>query len=144
MTELAQRIVDEARSWKGTAFQHQGQIKHVGVDCAHYVALVARGAGVSGVEIPHDYKPREDGTVMLNLLHEHMEFIPVENMAPGDVLALCDEAERNPDVPRHLVFVTDITPTTTFICHASEHGVREHRIDAAWKRRIHSCWRIKE
>lgn len=144
MSELAQRLVEEARSWKGTRFQHQGQIKGLGVDCANFVALVARDAGIKDVNIPHNYRPREDGTVMLRLLREHMEMIEQRDMQPGDVLALCDEALKHPDVPRHLVFVSDVTPTTVFIVHASEKGVLEHRTNLHWRSRIHSCWRLKQ
>jgi cell wall-associated NlpC family hydrolase len=142
MSELGHKLVEEARSWKGTRFQHQGMIKGVGVDCAHFIALVARDSGID-IEIPHDYRPREDGTVMLRLLNEHMEMVPTEDAQAGDVLALCDEALRDKDVPRHLVFVSDVTPKTMFIVHASERGVREHRTDAHWKARIHSAWRLK-
>jgi hypothetical protein len=28
--------------------------------------------------------------------------------------------------------------------HASEHGVREHRLDNNFKRRIHSVWRLRD
>ena len=139
---LAQRLVDAARTWKGTRFQHQGRLKGVGVDCVNFVSEVAREAGVVGLEIPQNYRPHEDGTIMLRLLREHMEM--VEEMQPGDVLALCDEAVREPNIPRHLVFVTELLPHTTKIIHASSAGVREHRMDAAWLRRVHSIWRIKE
>jgi hypothetical protein len=142
MPALAQRLVDAARTWKGTRFQHQGNIKGLGVDCVNFISEVAREAGVEGLEIPKSYRPHEDGTVMLQLLREHMEM--VEEMQMGDVLALCDEATREPDIPRHLVFVTDVTPKTTLIIHASQHGVREHRMNAAWLRRVHSIWRIRE
>lgn len=142
-TTLAQRIVDEAESWSGTRWQHQGRLKGIGVDCAGYIAEVAKAVGID-VEIPNDYKPTEDGQVMTRLLRNHMTLVPTEEMASGDVLAFCDEAVRDPDVPRHLAFVAEITPKTVFIVHASQHGVRRHRIDAAWRRRIHSVWRIKE
>lgn len=138
---LQERIVEEARSWKGTPFQHQGQIKGKGVDCAHFVALVARDAGMD-IEIPHNYRPREDGTVMLKLLREHLDFISNNDRQAGDVIALCDEALKEPDVPRHLAFVSDVTHTT-FIVHASERGVLEHRLNSWWTKRIHSCWRLR-
>lgn len=144
MTEsLADRLVEEARSWRGTPFRHQGQIKHVGVDCAQFVALVAKAAGIP-VEIPQDYKAREDGSVMLRLLNDNMGIIPTEEVKAGDVIAFSDESLRDPDVPRHLAFVSDVTPKTIFIVHASEHGVREHRTDSHWRKRIHSVWRLKE
>src|SRR5687767_13527519 len=141
-TTLAQRLVDAARSWRNTRFQHQGNIKGLGVDCVNFISEVAREAGVIGLEIPKNYRPHEDGTIMLQLLREHMDL--VEEMQPGDVLALCDEALREPDIPRHLVFVTDVTPKTTFIIHASAHGVKEHRMNGQWLKRVHSIWRIKE
>lgn len=142
MTTLAQRIVDAARSWKGTRFQHQGNIKGLGVDCVNFISEVAREVGVTDLEIPKNYRPHEDGTIMLRLLHEHMEL--VDEMQQGDVLALCDEALREPDIPRHLAFVTEIRPQTTMIIHASQYGVREHRTNAQWLKRVHSIWRIKE
>jgi hypothetical protein len=114
----------------------------MGVDCVNFISEVARDAGVKDLEIPGNYQPHEDGSIMLQLLNEHMEL--VEEMQPGDVLALCDEALARPDIPRHLVFVTEITPRTTFIVHASQFGVREHRMNAQWHSRIHSIWRIRE
>lgn len=144
MSTLAQDIVTEARSWRNTPFLHQGRLKGLGVDCAGFVAMVAQNVGLTEVEIPHDYKPREDGTAMMAMLSQHLDFIPTSEARPGDVLALCDEMLREPDIPRHLAFVTEVRETTTIIVHASKHGVREHRIDSAWRRRIHSAWRIKE
>jgi NlpC/P60 family putative phage cell wall peptidase len=141
---LAQQLVHEAETWIGTRYQHQGRIKGLGVDCVGFISEVAKDAGVSNLEIPNDYRPNEDGVVMLQLLNEHMAMVPTDEMQPGDVLAFCDEALQKPDTPRHLAFVQDVTPNTVFIIHASAHGVRRHRIDSAWRRRIHSTWRITE
>lgn len=144
MTTLGQQLAKEAETWVGTRFQHQGRIKGLGVDCVNFISEVAKEVGVTNLEIPHNYRPHEDGTVMLQLLTEHMTLVPTEDMQPGDVLAFCDEALQQPDIPRHLAFVHDVTPKTVFIVHASQHGVRRHRIDSAWRRRIHSCWRLAE
>jgi hypothetical protein len=138
---LANNIVIEARSWKGTKFQHQGRLKQIGVDCVGFISEVAKNAGVLNVEIPGNYRPHEDGEIMLRLLNEHMEL--ADEMQPGDVIALCDEALAKPDIPRHLAFVTEVRPHTTFIIHASGAGVREHRLDGHWLKRIHSIWRLK-
>lgn len=142
MKKLADKIVAAAESWTGTRWQHQGRLKGVGVDCANFIAEVAKESGVKDVEIPRNYKPHEDGTAMLSLLKDHLVMVPTEEMRAGDILALCDEAARELDVPRHLAFVKEVTPKTTFIIHASQHGVRSHRIDSAWRRRIHSVWRV--
>lgn len=138
-----ERIVAEARTWRNVPFLHQGRTK-LGVDCAGFVALVAQNAGLTYVQIPSDYKPQEDGTVMMRLMSQYLDFVPTEEIRPGDILALCDEALRNPEIPRHLAFVTEVTEKTTFIVHASQHGVREHRMNSAWNRRINSAWRIKD
>lgn len=143
MSTLAERIVAEAESYIGTPFLHQGSLKHLGIDCAHYVANVINAAreGTPPIEIPEGYKPQEDGTVMMRLLGTNAQFVLTEDRQPGDVLALCDEALHDPDIPRHLAFVSEVTLTTTFICHASERGVRRHRINSHWIARIHSVWR---
>lgn len=156
MTELHQRIITEARSWLGTRFSHQGRIKGVSVDCAgfiHGVAFAAKPLKVDDVgfileigeklEIPNNYHRREDGVEMLRLLNEHLDFVENDDARPGDILTLCDPALREPDVPRHLVFVTEINPNLMII-HASERGVVEHRCNSHWKSRIHGCWRLRE
>lgn len=141
---IAERIVSEARSWKGTAFQHQGRLKGRGVDCAGFIGEVARDAGVINVHIPHDYRPQEDGTVMMRLLSEHLDFVKTEDVQAGDILALCDEALHDSDVPRHLAYVTEIRKGTMFIIHVAGDGVVEHRTNMRWRQRIHSCWRLRE
>lgn len=141
---IAENIVEEARSWKGTPFIHQGRLKGKGVDCAGFIGEVARDAGVLNVNIPHDYRPQEDGTAMMRLLSEHLDFIPTEDVRPGDVLALCDEALHDKDIPRHLAFVTEVRAGTIFIIHAAREGVVEHRTNMRWRERIHSCWRVRD
>ena len=143
MSILTDNLVSEARTWRNTPFLHQGRLKGLGVDCAGFIALVAQNVGIT-VDIPSDYKPREDGRAMMQLLSRHLDFIPTEEVQPGDVLALCDEALRDRDIPRHLAFVTQVTEKTLFIVHASERGVKEHRMNSHWNARIHSVWRIRE
>jgi cell wall-associated NlpC family hydrolase len=140
---LADKIVSTAETWVGTPFQHQGRLKFQGVDCAGFISEVAKEAGVSNVEIPANYRPHEDGKVMMQLLKDHMKNIPIEKMQKGDVLALCDEALREPEIPRHLVIVKEVTPEAVFIIHATASGVKAHRINSRWRSRIHSCWRIR-
>lgn len=143
MITLADKIVAEAETWINTPFRHQGRLKGQAVDCAGFISEVARNAGVSDVEIPANYRPREDGVIMLQLLKDHMRIVAIEKVKAGDVLAMCDESLRDPDIPRHLVIVKDVTPEAIFIIHASKTGVKAHRLNTAWKKRIHSCWRIR-
>jgi GTPase len=80
---------------------------------------------------------------MMQLLKKRMKHVPIEKMQAGDVIALCDEALREPDIPRHLAIVKDVAPDAVFIIHAAATGVKSHRLNSIWKRRIHSCWRVK-
>jgi hypothetical protein len=137
-----QNFIEIARSWKGTPFQHQGRLKGVGVDCAGFIAQVALESGASAdVEFEQNYRRQENGERMLSLLRSYMDFVEGEPEI-GDMLALCDEQLKNPDVPRHLVILTEKEPYWKAI-HASERGVQEHRLDARFKRRIHSAWRLR-
>lgn len=146
MSTLAERIVAEAESYVGTPFLHQGRLKHLGIDCAHFVANVINAVRINSppIEIPEGYKPQEDGTIMMSMLGANAEFVLTEDRQAGDVIALLEESGGHPDEPRHLVFIKDVTPKTTFIVHVSRHGVRSHRMDSAWMRRVHSVWRAKD
>lgn len=134
-------FIEVARSWLGTPFQHQGHMKGVAVDCAGFIAEVAKESGaVPDVSFEQNYRRHENGAQMLMLLTEYMDGVVEAEI--GDVLALCDENLREPDVPRHLMILTEKEPYWKAI-HASEAGVREHRLDLRFKRRIHSIWRLR-
>ena len=136
-------VITEARAWLKTPFSHQQPHKGVGVDCTNFIARVAEASGaVPDVEFANTYRRREDGVTMLRLLRDYMDFVETEGARPGDVLALCDEERRHPNVPRHLILLTEVEPYWKGI-HASEHGVAEHRLDMRFKRRIHSAWRLR-
>ena len=49
------RAVDEAISWVGTPYHHQGRVKGGGVDCGQFLALVFEGAGITPEIVPEDY-----------------------------------------------------------------------------------------
>jgi hypothetical protein len=141
--EMRNDVVEIARSFMGTPFEHQGHLKGVGVDCAGFIAEVAKESGVlTDTEFEQNYRRQENGAEMLRLLRDYMEYVGGEPEI-GDVLALCDERLAKPDIPRHLMILTEKEPYWKAI-HASEHGVREHRLDLRFKQRIHSVWRLKE
>ena len=140
-------IVSEARSWLGTPWGHGQGVKGVMVDCAHFIDGVNVNAGaIDEPKLVEPYKRVEDGTTMLRLLNEHMDLVPsIDGALPADVIALIDERLANPNVPRHLAIMTERrSDGVVKIIHASEHGVREHRMDGRWIARIHSIWRIRE
>lgn len=161
MSELGQRIADEAFTWLNTPYVHQGNIKHRAVDCKNFIESVIRDTLAENVKggtallevvrkyqalngIRNDYKREENGEEMLRILNEHLVEVPKSTRLQGDVIALCDEICREPDIIRHLVIIHKITPVTTYVMNATEYGVRRHRLDGRWERRIHSIWRVNE
>lgn len=147
MSELQDKLVAEAMSWLNTPFLHQGAIKGVGVDCANFIAstVCAAAPRYFGREdlVPKDYLPQEDGIVLKRILLEETDFIATENREKADIIAFCDEACREPDVPRHLVMIQAVTPITTFVIDPTPDGVRRHRLNGWWLKRIHSVWRVR-
>jgi cell wall-associated NlpC family hydrolase len=138
----ASGLVAAALSWVGTPFEHQGRIKGVGVDCVNYVGEVAREARATpDIAFETNYRRRANGTQMLSELFKYLEHAGenLEDAKTGDILALHDGFD--PDIPRHLAFVTRLTPYPR-MAHASQHGVKCHRIDAHFRSRIHSVWRV--
>lgn len=148
-----QELIAEARTFIGTPWQHQGVLKGLGCDCEGFLEGVARNTALPVlVEVIRNYRRHEDGSMMLRLLNEGLEFVaagegrepPDMSLAlPADVLAFCDEQLREPDKPRHLGLLTQVRHDgVCYVIHASERGVIEHRLDLKFLRRIHSIWRI--
>lgn len=148
MSELQDKLVAEARTWLGTPFQHQGTLKGIGVDCANFVArtvcaVAPRYLGREDI-IPVDYRREEDGEALRKILNDETDFVLTEDRQAGDIMAFMDEACREPDKPRHLVFIEEVLPATTFVIDPTANGVRRHRLNGWWMARIHSVWRVRE
>jgi|ERR1044071_4170891 cell wall-associated NlpC family hydrolase len=143
MTVRAQDIVEEALSWVGTPFAHQQRIKGAGVDCVNFVAEVARATGATpDVDFERNYRRRADGSQMMGEILRYLKSVEsFDDARPGDVIALCDERLARPDVVTHLAFFTGAEPYPKMV-HASERGVRHHRINIHFRNRIHSVWRV--
>lgn len=148
-------IVREAREWINTRWEHQQNSKGLGCDCEGFIEGVALNVGVIDLAVvARNYRRREDSDLMLRILEEHLEFVAgsqtreVPDMSkarPGDIIAFCDEELRKPEKPRHLGIMTERRADGVIkVIHASEHGVREHRMDARWLKRVHSVWKVKE
>ncbi|MEK6281887.1 MAG: hypothetical protein AABN95_16155 [Acidobacteriota bacterium] len=164
-----QQIIEIARSWgprrddagkpipgTGTPWRHQGNTKHLGADCEGFIEGVFREGGyVEVIEIVRNYRRREDGSLMLALLQESLDFVagsldrePVDmSLAlPADIFAFGDESLRMPDRPRHLgIYSEQRTDGVHYVIHMGDeqHGLVEHRLDLRWLRRVHSVWRVR-
>lgn len=88
-SEAAQRqaVVDEARSWIGTSYHHEGDVKGAGVDCG---MLLVRVFVDLGLVPPFDPRPYPPDWMMHRSEERYLGFVldraaEVETPAPGDV-----------------------------------------------------------
>lgn len=80
-------VVEEARTWLGTPYHHQGRIKGVGVDCAMILCDVFHAAGLIPYIDPRPYPPdwhmHRSEERYLSWVEKYAD--PVETPEPGDV-----------------------------------------------------------
>jgi cell wall-associated NlpC family hydrolase len=87
MQHLRQAVLAAARTWKGTPYHHQSNIKAVGVDCLYFIAEAYREAGiVSQIDIPtyaFQWNLNHNTETYLNGLLQHAR--EVETPQPADI-----------------------------------------------------------
>lgn len=146
-------IVEEARSWLGTGFHHQGRLRKSaasrgGCDCIGLVMGVARA-----LEIPYgnllladydnvEYGRLPDGEMLYRKLQYYLDEIPVACIQPADILLFC--FDKN---PQHVGFVTDYPQDNSLgliHCYAQVRKVVEHRLDEVWRRKIVAAFCFKK
>jgi NlpC/P60 family putative phage cell wall peptidase len=128
-----QDIVNEARTWIGTPFQHQGRVKGRAVDCVGLVVGVARAVGFEIMD-EAGYSRQPFGQLLQSICDA--QGIKVDKPQPGDVLMMRFIRE-----PQHLAIYAGDTLIHT---HGRVGKVVEHRIDPTWQRRIVAVYRFKE
>lgn len=84
------RIVAEARSWRGTPYHHQADVKGVGVDCALLLVRVCVDLGFSAPFDPRPYPTdwflHRDEERFLGFVWERAH--KVDRPKPGDVIVM--------------------------------------------------------
>lgn len=113
-----QQVVDEARRWIGTRWQHQGRLKGVGVDCAGLVVCVLRNVGIEVADVA-GYPRRPDGS-LLDVVRDQTE--PTADWMAGDVVLFHWDND-----PCHLAILT--SPNSIIHAHAMARAVVEHDLD---------------
>lgn len=148
MTTRAQ-VVEEARSWIGTPFMHQHRHKHVGCDCIGLVRGVYRELGLTmcptkisaaAGRFSDGYPRMPDGVAFEAYMNHFADRIQLAAMRPGDVILL-----RYDTHPQHAAILGDYKYGGLSMIHAMsvpKLGVREHRIDNTWRRRIVAAYSI--
>ena len=128
------QIIEEARSWLGTPFRHQGRVKGVGCDCAGLVVGVASALGLADfTEVAYGRNPRPQK--MGAVLDEYLTKKPLYEALPGDVIWMAFGKD-----PMHLAIKTDYG----MIHSTSEIGkVVEHGIDDLWNSRFRECYAFR-
>ncbi len=90
MSAAATAVVEEALSWLGTPYRHQGSCKGIGCDCVGLVIGVWRAFDVEPPNLPNDYAPdwaEATGEEMLLAgLRRHFTERSFGEMAAGHVL----------------------------------------------------------
>jgi NlpC/P60 family putative phage cell wall peptidase len=126
-----QQIVDAARSWIGTKWQHQQRLKGQACDCAGLVIGV--GFEVFGIQadVPH-YGHTPNRGAMEALCDRYMTRIDKKSIGPGDVILMTWDRE-----PHHMGIVTSLGADLAVVhAHAQMHRVVEHRLDEHWLGRV--------
>lgn len=141
MTDLAERVVEEALSWIGTPYRHQASLKGVGCDCLGLVRGVWRG--LCGEE-PEALKPysadwAEAGKTDALLAAARRHFIekPKAEMAAGDMILFRWR-------PQHAAKHLGILVSEQAFIHAYEgHAVMISALVPQWRSRIAGVFSFK-
>lgn len=83
-------ILDEARAWIGTPYQHQASAKGAGCDCLGLVrgvwrALYGREPETAPAYTP-DWAERQGAETLLAAARRHLRECPLASAAPGEML----------------------------------------------------------
>lgn len=127
-------LLDEARTWVGVPFLHQGRSRH-GVDCAGFLVALMCSAG----ELPPDFRDvsnyaRRPSGELLTLVSRHCARAVAE--APGLLVLIRWPRDTQPS---HIALLTG---PTLIHCYQRRRAVVEHSYRGAWRRDTHSLWRL--
>lgn len=132
----SQQLIDEARSWVGVPYRHQGRSRRTGVDCIGLIVAVAQRFELfpAHVRPPANYTRR-----------------PIDGQLERQVAALCTPIEApeagclvlmrwNPRAPASHCGI--ITGENMVHAYGGNAKVVEHGFRGPWPRRVHSLWRL--
>lgn len=127
-------LIEEARSWVGVPYLHQGRSR-LGVDCAGFLVALMRGAG----ELPSDFRDvrnygRRPNGELEALVARHCVRVPT---AASGLLVLIQW--RGHSRPSHTALLTG---PTMIHCYERRRAVVEHSYRGMWIRDTHSLWRL--
>lgn len=137
-----QTIIDEARSWIGTKWQHQAGLKGIACDCVGLMrGTFGNVTGETYIEDVnysatwHLFKKEEQ---LYNIVKQHTVEVTKEEMLPGDIILF--GFGRGPC--HHCGIL--VTPTTFVHSWADIGKVVETRLDEFWTKHIRTVMRHPE
>jgi NlpC/P60 family putative phage cell wall peptidase len=127
-------IVQEARTWLGTPYHHQGRVRSAGVDCIGVVIGVAHALGLSEFDT-RDYGRIPNGNMMRAMLMQHLDSVPLWEHQAGDIGLFTFVKE-----PQHVGIFTE-----NGILHAYADAKQcvEHGFIKPWPQRLVAVFRFK-
>lgn len=139
------KIAEQARTWIGTPFHHQGRLKKKGCDClgmvigvAHELKLTHEGKALSHLDNIH-YSRTPNVAELLEKLKDNLTEVFAEHIQEGDIL-LMDIIDN----PQHLAVVANYKYGGWSIIHAvAGKGVVEQRMTENWIKRINTAYRFE-
>lgn len=82
-----ENLVNEARTWLGVRFRHQGRTRN-GVDCIGLLIAVAQNALEIAPVIINNYGRRPHQQDIFNDIKNHLNKIDRKNLQPGDIVQM--------------------------------------------------------
>lgn len=135
--EMNQDLVDNARDWLGTPWEHNQSEKGIAVDCVNFLAAVAIESGLTIEPIPESYhRTSKDSTELEDYLNRNFTKTKTGIIERNNIILYNFYGYY-----KHVA----IAVNSNSIIHASfrEGKVVEHTIDGIWRHRIVGIWSIK-
>lgn len=119
------QVIDSARKWLHTPYQHQGRVINVACDCIGLVYGVCTDLGIPH-ELVSDYPRIPDGTMLQSTIQKYCS--PLASPTLGALLLF-----RIRENPQHVAIATE---KGMIHAHAGSDFVCEHELDQKWRARI--------
>lgn len=132
---IREQIIEEARSWIGTRWQHQGRVKRNeqfqgGVDCLGLIIGVANALNIfPKTFIFHNYNRLPHDNLLLQECDRHLIKKPIIAALPGDILVFRMTAE-----PQHLAILSE--KNTIVHAYIQARAVVENGLGEEWLNKL--------
>lgn len=134
---IAEAVLEEARAWLGTPYQHQASVKGVGTDCLGLLRGIWRAVyGTEPEAVPaytEDWAEPDHREVLLEAACRWLTVKDLSQESPGDVLLF---RMRDGSIAKHLGLQSRVGEHPQFIHSYTGHGVIESSLSRPWQRRI--------